>query len=124
MKLLFEKIGSIIKPIDITSKGVKLVGSLQKSGYHQVTLDAKLLGSMELYCDRCGDRYHHTVDEILKLRLSDKISEDKDDLDIIEFLDGEIDVSYILDSELSSIESHYHYCSKCENSDEDFEIEY
>jgi hypothetical protein len=56
--------------------------------------------------------------------LSDLISEDKDDLDIIEFLDGKIDLLYILESEITSIESSYHYCDKCNNSDEDFEIEY
>ncbi len=56
--------------------------------------------------------------------MSDLVSEDKVDLDIIEFLDGEIDLSYILESEITSIESSYHYCDKCDNSDEDFEIEF
>jgi len=51
-------------------------------------------------------------------------SEDKDDLDIIEFLDGKIDLLYILESEITSIESSYHYCAKCDGNDEEFEIEY
>jgi len=124
MKILFDKIGSTAKPIEVTSKGVKLDGTLQKSGYHQVTLDAHMSGDFALDCDRCGDTYTQTLDNKLRLKLSDLVSEDKDDLDIIEFLDGEIDLSYILESEITSIESSYHYCDKCDNDDEDFEIEY
>lgn len=124
MKIVFDKIGSAAKPIEVNLDGVLLEGTLQKSGYHQVTLDAKMSGSLGLSCDRCGDTYECKVDNSLKLKLSDLISEDKDDLDIIEFLDGEIDLSYILKSEITTIESSYHYCEKCDNSEEDFEIEY
>jgi uncharacterized metal-binding protein YceD (DUF177 family) len=124
MKIVFDKIGSTAKPIEVNSKGVVLEGTLQKSGYHQVTLDAQMYGDIELSCDRCGDTYGYKIDNKLRLKLSDLVSEDKDDLDIIEFLDGEIDLSYILESEITSIESSYHYCDKCDNSDEDFEIEY
>ena len=124
MKIVFDKIGSTAKPIEVTSKGVTLEGTLQKSGYHQVTLDAQMSGSVELDCDRCGDTYIYDVNSKLRLKLSDLVSEDKDDLDIIEFLDGEIDISYILESEITSIESSYHYCDKCDNNDEDFEVEY
>jgi uncharacterized metal-binding protein YceD (DUF177 family) len=124
MKIVFDKIGSTAKPVEVDSKGIVLEGTLQKSGYHQVTLDAQMFGDIELSCDRCGDTYTYKIDNKLRLKLSDLISEDKDDLDIIEFLDGEIDLSYILESEITSIESTYHYCDKCDNSDEDFEIEY
>jgi uncharacterized metal-binding protein YceD (DUF177 family) len=124
MKIVFDKIGSTAKPIEVDSKGVTLEGTLQKSGYHQVTLDAQMCGELELSCDRCGDTYDYKVDNKLRLKLSDLVSEDKDDLDIIEFLDGEIDLSYILESEITSIESSYHYCDKCDNDDKDFEVEY
>jgi len=124
MKIVFDKIGSTAKPIEISSKGVALEGTLQKSGYHQVTLDAHMCGEIELSCDRCGDTYEYKIDNKLQLKLSDMVSEDKDDLDIIEFLDGEIDLSYILESEITSIESSYHYCDKCDDIDEDFEVEY
>jgi uncharacterized metal-binding protein YceD (DUF177 family) len=124
MKIVFDKIASTAKPIELKLDDVLLEGTLQKSGYHRVTLDAKMSGRLELTCDRCGDTYDHEIDNMLKLKLSDIISEDKDDLDIIEFLDGEIDLSYILKSEITTIESSYHYCEKCNNSEEDFEIEY
>ena len=124
MVIVFDKISSTAKPIEVSSKGIVLQGTLQKSGYHQVTLDAQMYGKLELSCDRCGDTYDYSVDNKLQLKLSDLVSEDKVDLDIIEFLDGEIDLSYILESEITSIESSYHYCDKCDNSDEDFEIEF
>jgi len=124
MTIVFDKIGSTAKPIELSSKGVTLEGTLQKSGYHQVTLDAQMSGSVELDCDRCGDTYIYDVNRKLRLTLSDLVSEDKDDLDIIEFLDGKIDLLYILESEITSIESSYHYCDKCDNNDEDFEVEY
>jgi uncharacterized metal-binding protein YceD (DUF177 family) len=124
LKIIFEKVGSTAKPIKIESQGVTLAGTLQKSGYHRVTLDARMDGSMVLDCDRCGQNFDYIVETPLKLTLSDRISEDKDDLDIIEFLDGVIDVAYILESEINAIQGAYHYCSKCSNTDEDFEIEY
>jgi len=124
MKILFDKVGSIEKPFELSIEGISLTGTLQKSGYHQVTLDAQMQGKLGLCCDRCGIEYPLEIDSKLTLKLSDLLSEDKDDLDIIEFLDGEIDISYILQSEITSIESVYHYCSTCEHSDEVFEIEF
>jgi len=124
MKIVFDKIGSTAKPVELSLEGVTLEGTLKKSGYHQVTLDAHMSGSIELDCDRCGDTYNYDVDNKLQLKLSDIVSEDKDDLDIIEFLDGEIDISYILQSEINTFKNAYNYCDKCANSDEDFEVEY
>jgi len=124
MTIVFDKVGSTAKPIELSSEGILLEGTLRKSGYHQVTLDAVLSGNLELDCDRCGDTYDYNVDSKLTLKLSDLVSEDKDDLDIIEFLDGKIDILYILESEINALKGTYHYCDKCDNSDEDFEIEY
>ncbi len=124
MKIVFDKIGSTAKPIELSSKGVSLEGTLQKSAYHQVTLDATLSGCFDLDCDRCGDTYSYDMTGKLRLKLSDLVSEDKVDLDIIEFLDGKIDLLYILESEITSVESSYHYCDKCDGDDEEFEIEY
>ena len=124
MVIVFDKINSTAKPVELASKGITLDGTLQKSGYHQVTLDATLNGCFDLECDRCGDTYNYNMNSKLRLKLSDLVSEDKVDLDIIEFLDGKIDLLYILESEITSIESSYHYCDKCNDNDEDFEIEY
>ena len=124
MQIVFDKIGSTEKPIFLNEEGIILDGTLVKSGYHQVTLDATLNGDIELACDRCGTEYMYNVGSKLRLKLSDIVSEDKDDLDIIEFLDGKIDVLHILKSEINSIKSGYNYCESCDNNDENFEVEY
>lgn len=124
MKIVFDKIVSTAMPIELASEGVSLEGTLRKSGYHRVTLDAQMSGSIELSCDRCGETYNYDVDNRLQLKLSDIVSEDKDDLDIIEFLDGKIDMLYILQSEINTFKSTYNYCDNCDNGDEDFEVEY
>ena len=125
MKIVFDKIGSTGKPIGLEVQGIKLEGTLQKSGYHRITLDAKMEGSLKLDCDRCGQSFDYDATTPLRLKLTDMVSEDKDDLDIIEFLDGKIDILYILQSEMNTFKSTYHYCDKCNNNDdEDFEVEY
>jgi len=124
LKIVFDKIGSTAKPFELEIQGMKMAGTLEKSGYHRVLLDAKVSGETELDCDRCGVTYNSPSEYVLKLTLSDMVSEDKDDLDIIEFLDGVIDLTYILESEINALKGSYHYCSKCDRSDEDFEREY
>ena len=124
MKIQFDKVGNAPKPFSIQYQGVGFEGTLQKSGYHRIALKAKIDGSIELDCDRCGTAYHHTLANDLSLSLSDEVLKDKEDLDIIEFLDGMIDISYILESEINAQKSTYHYCPACESSDEEFEIEF
>jgi len=124
LKIVFDKIGSTAKPFDLEAQGLKMAGTLQKSGYHRVLLDAIVSGETKLDCDRCGVAYTAPSEYSLKLTLSDRVSEDKDDLDIIEFLDGVIDLAYILESEINALKGSYHYCRECENSDADFEREY
>ncbi|RUM72004.1 MAG: hypothetical protein DSZ10_05670 [Sulfurovum sp.] len=124
MKIVFNKIGNSPKPISLNHQDMKLEGFLKKSGYHRVALDASLRGYTHLVCDRCGEIYRQDVDQKLILSLSDQVIEDKDDLDIIEFLDGVIDITYIVESEINAIEGSFHYCKRCEESKEALEIEY
>jgi len=124
LKIVFDKVGHTAKPVTLEVQGVTLNGTLQKSGYHRVLLDATMEGELSLVCDRCGQIYGQKIATPLKLTLSDQVSEDKDDLDIIEFLDGVIDVTYIIESEISAIEGAFHYCDRCDGSEETLEIEY
>ena len=124
MKIVFDKIGSSIRPFEIHQDGLSLKGGLKKSGFHMVALDASVSGDIELDCDRCGRAYLYTPASSLKLSLSDQVLKDKEDLDIIEFLDGVIDITYILESEINMLKSTYHYCPECESSEEELEIEF
>ena len=93
-------------------------------GSHRVALEGKFLGSMTLECDRCGAAYDQLLDESLTLQISDRVVQDKEDLDIIEFLDGMIDLMYVLQSETNALAGDYHFCPTCAASDETLEIEF
>ncbi|MDM5271330.1 hypothetical protein PGH07_03995 [Sulfurovum sp. zt1-1] len=124
MIIRFDKIGTTPKDFEVSLGDATLSGTLQKSGYHRVALDAVMGGKVELDCDRCGQSYDYPIEGKLNLTISDMMIEDKDDLDIIEFLDGDIDLTYILESEINALKGAYHYCENCDNGDENFEIEF
>ena len=124
MKILFDKVGHTIKPFSIEENGVNFEGTLQKSGYHRLGLAGAIKGDVEIVCNRCGVAFDSAIETALTLTISDQIVEDKVDLDIIEFLDGEVDISFILLSEMNTFRSEYHYCDKCDNNDEAYEMEF
>ena len=124
MKIVFDKIGQSPKPFELEIDSVSLKGTLTKRGYRRVKLDGELRGSIEISCDRCGDAYSYNMDTPLALTLSDEVIETEDDLDIIEFLDGIIDLEFIIESEIASVQNSYHNCKKCESDEEEFEREF
>jgi uncharacterized metal-binding protein YceD (DUF177 family) len=124
MKIVFDKIGQTSKPFELTVDFVSLKGTLTKRGYHRVKLEGELEGFVELDCDRCGEPYRYNLTTPLVLTLSDEVIETEDDLDIIEFLDGIIDLEFIIQSEIASIQNSYHNCERCESDDEEFEKEF
>ena len=124
MKIVFEKIGHTPKDVDYTLDGVRLIGKLSKKRFHQVSLDSQISGEVELCCDRCGVTYKHQIDDEFKMTITDEPIADKDDLDIIEFLDGIIDIDYLIKSEVNAIEGSFHYCNDCVDSEEELEIEF
>ena len=124
MKIQFEKVGSAAKPFRCTLGELTLSGTLKKSVHHRVSLSSTLEGEISLTCDRCGRQYSKQVKSPLALTLSDEMCKDKEDLDIIEFLDGVIDLTYILESEIDLQKSIYHYCPECDGSEEILEIEF
>ncbi len=81
-------------------------------------------GELELICYRCGDQFYKPLKSPLTLTLTDRVVEISDDLDIIEFLDGVIDLDFILNSEVSSIQNYYNLCSNCKSENREFEQEF
>ncbi len=122
MQIAFEKLSSTPKPFELSLQGVSLSGTLHKQHHDTVILDGTLGGTLEVSCDRCGISFDVDIEQPLKLELSQHTRQNKDNLDIIEFLDGIIDLEYILQSEIDSIKSTYHYCEKCDGID-NFEVE-
>ncbi len=122
MQIVFEKLSSTPKPFELSLQGVSLSGTLYKQHHDTVILDGALSGALEVSCDRCGIPLDVAIDQPLKLELSQHTRQNKDNLDIIEFLDGIINLEYVLQSEIDSIKSAYHYCEKCDGVD-NFEVE-
>ncbi len=124
MKILFDKVQYTPKDFRFEEGGLLFKGSLTRTGGHSIELEGTINGDVELDCNRCGATFHYPYETTLKLLLSDQIVGNKDDLDIIEFLDGQIDISYILESEINALKSDYLYCPKCDNGEDSFEIEF
>lgn len=122
MEISFDKISVSPKPFSLKLDDVTFDGTLSKIDFNTVKLNGELKGELEVCCDRCGRVFITTVEQPLALELSQKEIQNKDNLDIIEFLDGTIDLEYILQSEINSIKSLYHYCEKCDGIEE-FEVE-
>jgi len=123
LKIRFDKIGAIAKPFRAEHEGVSLEGTLVRKGRHDVAMDALLSGALPMVCDRCGAAMDERFELPLALRLSDAAVEHQEDLDIIEFLDGVIDIDYIIESELNAMDGMFHFCEACTDSDEILEIE-
>lgn len=123
MKIDFTKIGCNPKPFELSLDSVDLKCTLKSLRDDTVALNGKISGKIDTHCDRCGRDYCLNLDSDLKLTLSDRVLSDKADLDIIEFLNGVVDINYILESEINAIKSTYHYCSDCEDSNEELIIE-
>jgi uncharacterized metal-binding protein YceD (DUF177 family) len=123
MKIPFQNIGSQPKSIDRVLEGgdfkVSISGTLTRKGLGMAQLNGVLKGSVQLICDRCGEPFVYDVDEKVTLKITDtphKSSEglgDEQDYDIIEFLDGIIDLDEIIMSEVNAIKFDYHKCENC-----------
>ena len=123
MKIPFQNIGPQPKTIDRLLEGedfsIKIEGTLSRKGFGMANLDGTLKGTIQLECDRCGEMFPFLVDEKVTLKITDiphKSSEglgDEQDYDIIEFLDGMVDLDEIIISEVNAIKFDYHKCEKC-----------
>ncbi len=58
------------------------------------------------------------------LTLTNTVVDTLDDLDVIEFIDGVVDLDFILKSEISSIENYYNLCQRCKVENREFEQEF
>ena len=124
MKIAFAKVGASPKYFDYRHEEVRLHGTLKATDDPCcVVMEATLSGEHAMHCDRCGALYRMQINHPLQLRLSNTTLTSNEDLDIIEFLDGMIDIDYILQSETALLEGSFHWCDTCRKSEETLEIE-
>jgi len=123
VKIAFDRIGTSPKTFSVQYDQATFEGEMLRKGSHYIDFHGVISGEIDLNCDRCGKAYTHVLNESVALKISDAIVQDKEDLDIIEFLDGVIDVTYIAESEIHALTGDYHFCPKCMQSDTPLEIE-
>jgi uncharacterized metal-binding protein YceD (DUF177 family) len=124
MKIAFGKVGRSPGEFRFSHEETTISGTLLKEAHHEVRLDGRIEGELELHCDRCGAAFTERIAFPLELTLTDRPEKVSDNLDTIEFLDGEIDIAALLESEIASYRSSYHYCPKCREEDGEIDIEY
>lgn len=118
MKIAFAKVRFQEVPFEIKEQTFALKGSLGASKKNFVTLMGDFNAELELQCDRCGSVVTHHHEESLELLIHDGIYNGSDEnLDIIESMDGFIDLDEIIESELSMLKSDYFYCNTCQEKD-------
>lgn len=116
MKIPFRKIGSIAQEFNILDNTVTFKGTLQHYQRGLIMLEGHINGTLAVPCDICAENFDTILDEKLKILLSDGIYNGHDeDYDVVESLNGTIDIDDLLSSELESIRSDYHSCPLCQN---------
>ncbi len=112
MRIQFRKIFSSSKVFNLQKEEVRFYGEIIAKSNRLFQLKGKIQGKLKVVCDRSGEEFLQEVDEDLVLYISDGIwdtqSQDSSAFDVVEFFDGFIDLDYILQSEIDSIQLDYH----------------
>jgi uncharacterized metal-binding protein YceD (DUF177 family) len=116
MKIPFRKIGNSPQEFELLREGVTFKGTLEHYKRGLIMLDGHIGGTFTLPCDICAENFDTILDEKLDFLLSDGIYSGHDeDFDVVESLDGMIDIDDLLSSELELIRSDYHSCPACQD---------
>lgn len=123
MAIPFRSITATPKPVEAHLQGedfdITLQGELKKELGGVVRLTASIAGTADLACDLCAENFVENIDERIKLTITDMPykhhdkPDEESDYDIIEVLDGMIDLDEIIQSEINSIRLDYHKCPNC-----------
>ena len=124
MKISFNKVGRSPGEFRLRQESLEMTGSLLREGSHEVSLTSTIAGQITLICDRCGEEFTEALQLPLNLTLTDQPRKVTEDLDTIEFLDGTIDIAALMEGEIASYRSAYHYCPACQAAESDVDIEY
>ncbi|ANE35287.1 hypothetical protein CIG11343_0197 [Campylobacter iguaniorum] len=115
MKIPFDKLTFAGTEFEELFDELKFSGKLVKVDLKMAKCEAKIIGNLKHYCDRCGKNINLALDEEVSLFLSNGTYKDHENelSDTIEFYDGEIDIDEIFQSEIESYKSDYFYCDEC-----------
>jgi len=117
---MLRKVTKTPLDFEVKSNEITFKGYLEYHSGKLILLKAKLDGSLEKPCDICAKDFKLSVDEDIEFFISDGLFEDNDsiELDVVESLNGFVDIDELLNSEVELIRSDYHRCDSCEDKDE------
>lgn len=115
MRIEARKVRNCVRTFLLTKDNLTLSGEVSFKRRVQdidlFLLKAKLSGDIEVTCDKSGEKFVKKIDEDLVLYIADGIwdmQSQNESIDVVEFFDGFIDLDYILQSEIDSIQLDYH----------------
>jgi uncharacterized metal-binding protein YceD (DUF177 family) len=117
MKIVFKKVPITGVDFKTSFEDIKFYGILEKKSRNLVQCSGKLEGTLSCHCARCGDEMSLHVDEKINLLVSDGLYESGEELvEVMEFFDETVDLDTILQSEVETLKSDYHYCATCSDN--------
>ncbi|MDR1284666.1 MAG: hypothetical protein LBJ88_00525 [Campylobacteraceae bacterium] len=123
MEIAFKKVTKEGLDFSLTCDKINFFGKVYQKSPTLVLLKAKIDGELEHRCDRCAEDICLIIGEQIEMLISDgtykTTKTDKcvtqDALAVIEIYDGLINFNEILQSEIESYKSDYHYCVTCKS---------
>lgn len=120
MKITLRKVTKTPLDFEVSSNAITFKGYLEYYSGKLILLKARLEGSLEKPCDICAEDFELQVAEDVEFFISDGIYKGGDDieLDVVESLDGDVDMQELLHSEIELIKSDYHACESCQSKED------
>lgn len=115
MKITLRKVTKIPLDFEVKSNEITFKGYLEYHNGKLILLKATLHGLLEQTCDICAEEFKMPIDEEVEFFICDGIYEDNNsvELDVVESLNGIVDIDELLNSEIELIKSDYHSCENC-----------
>jgi uncharacterized metal-binding protein YceD (DUF177 family) len=119
----FKHLNSTPLEFDVSVGNTLFVGTLVHKKGKIAQLNGTITGTVSIFCDVCAEKVEKSLNEEVSFYLSDGIiSENEDELDIVEITTPMIDMEELLHSEIELIRSDYFCCSQCEGKTLDKEF--
>ncbi|WP_434658428.1 hypothetical protein [Sulfurimonas sp. NW9] len=120
MRIVLRKVTKTPLDFEVTSNEMTFKGFLEYYSAKLILLKASISGTLEKSCDICAQGFNLKVSEEVEFFINDGIYEDDSStlLDVVESLDGNVDLEEILHSEIELIKSDYHSCGNCSKPEE------
>ncbi len=114
----FRKVTPTPLDFNIESNDIVFKGSLKYDIENLVFFEATITGSIDLDCYLCAESFALPLDESVKFFISKGVySGINEEYDVVESIDGNIDLEELLNSEIELIKSGYYSCENCKQEE-------